>query len=61
MTSLSDYLKDTKSEMKHVSWPTKAQTTSFTTMVIGISVFVGALLGIFDLIYNYLLKVLILG
>ena len=57
--SLSSYIKATKSELKHVSWPTRRQTIDFTVIVIGLSVVVGALLGLFDLGFTYLLKIFI--
>ncbi|MFA5736619.1 MAG: preprotein translocase subunit SecE [Candidatus Paceibacterota bacterium] len=59
MSQLTNYIKDTKSEMKHVSWPTKKQTINFTTIVIGISIFMAVLLGVFDLIYQYILRFLL--
>lgn len=59
MSKLTDYIKDTKSEMKHVSWPTKNQTVNFTTVVIGISIFVAILLGVFDYLYQLALQYLL--
>jgi preprotein translocase SecE subunit len=38
--------------MKHVSWPTRRQTTAFTAIVIAISVFVAVLLGFFDYLFT---------
>lgn len=49
--NLVNYLKETKEELKHVSWPTKKQVVIFTAMVIIISVFVAYFLGIFDAIF----------
>ena len=57
--SLQTYIKDTKSELKHVTWPTRQQTINFTLIVIGMSVFIGVLLGAFDLFFTYLLKIFI--
>lgn len=54
--SLSNYIKDTKAEMRHVNWPTREQTINFTILVIAISLFVAAFLGFFDFIFVYLLK-----
>ena len=54
------YVKDTKSEMSHVSWPTKKQTVIYTAIVIGISLFVAMYLGLFDYVFSGLLDVLIL-
>tara|TARA_Y100000310_G_scaffold112994_2_gene111543 strand:+ start:3886 stop:4200 length:315 start_codon:yes stop_codon:yes gene_type:complete len=51
-----DYLRETKAEMRHVSWPTRKQATSFTVLVIGASLLVAALLGAFDFVFDYILK-----
>jgi preprotein translocase subunit SecE len=61
MKKLLNYFKDTRSEMKHVSWPTQSQTINFTIIVLGISVFTGLLLGLFDLLFQLGLKNFILG
>lgn len=53
--SISNYIKETKGELKHVSWPTKKQTTSFTILVIAVSVIVAAYLGLFDYIFIVIL------
>lgn len=53
--SISDYIKDTKGEMKHVSWPTRRQTTLFTILVVAISVIVSAYLGVFDYLFTVIL------
>jgi len=49
---LFDYIRDTKGEMKHVSWPTKTQATAYAILVIVISVFVALYLGLFDYIFT---------
>lgn len=56
-----DYLKETKSEMRHVSWPTQKQAINFTALVIGVSLFVSVLLGAFDSIFDFSLKQFILN
>ena len=48
--SFIQYLKDTRSELRHVAWPTRAQTIIYTTLVIALSVFVALYLGFFDYI-----------
>jgi len=53
--SITDYIKETKGELKHVSWPTKKQTTMFTILVIAISVIVAAYLGLLDYIFTTVL------
>jgi preprotein translocase subunit SecE len=50
-----EYIKDTKGEMKHVSWPTKKQAVSYTLLVILISVLVAFFLGLADFSFSKLL------
>ncbi|MBL7045302.1 MAG: preprotein translocase subunit SecE [Parcubacteria group bacterium] len=56
MMKLINYIKDTKGELKHVSWPTRRQAIVFTALVIIISLFTAALLGFFDFSFSYLLE-----
>ncbi|MEI8123847.1 MAG: preprotein translocase subunit SecE [bacterium] len=56
MSRLSNYISDTKGELKHVSWPTKKQTTMFTLLVIFISIVVSVYLGFFDYIFSVILR-----
>ncbi len=58
--SLITYFKDTKNEMKHVTWPTPRQTVVFTVSVIVMSLFVALFLGFFDYIFSeYVIKYII--
>ena len=57
---LLNYFKDTRSEMNHVSWPSREQTISFTIVVLIFSILIGLLLGFFDLTFSYILKFFIL-
>jgi len=54
--SLVNYIKETKGELKHVSWPTKNQSIWFTVIVIAISLFTAFFLGFFDFIFALLLE-----
>lgn len=54
--ALGQYLKDTKTELHHVSWPTRRQTIVFTLIVIGVSLAVSVLLGVLDLSFNKILQ-----
>tara|TARA_Y100001935_G_C17229184_1_gene469455 strand:- start:601 stop:780 length:180 start_codon:yes stop_codon:yes gene_type:complete len=56
---LISYLKETRSEMRHVSWPTRAQAIAFTVIVIIISLITAAFLGVFDVIFTELMGTLI--
>lgn len=58
--SLLEYFKDTRSEMKHVSWPTRDQVINFTLLVIAICALTGVFLGVCDFLFSTGLKALIL-
>ncbi|HNW09348.1 MAG TPA: preprotein translocase subunit SecE [bacterium] len=53
INALAQYVKDSKNELKKVTWPTKKEVKQHTILVIGISLGVAAFLGIVD----YLLTV----
>ena len=48
MSKISEYLKETKLELKHVIWPNRRQTIYYTLIVIVLSVVIAYLLGLFD-------------
>ncbi|PIR85032.1 preprotein translocase subunit SecE [Candidatus Kaiserbacteria bacterium CG10_big_fil_rev_8_21_14_0_10_45_20] len=50
MKSFLDYLSGVRAEMTHVKWPTVSQAIGYTALVIGISIFVAAYLGVLDYI-----------
>lgn len=51
-----DYLRDTRGELKHVSWPSRAQTINYTIIVLVISIGTGIFLGFLDFGFSTLLK-----
>jgi len=53
-----DLLDGVASEIKKVTWPSRPETRNLTIVVIGISVFVGGVLGIVDLVLVQLVKLL---
>lgn len=52
MSRLTDYFRDTRAEIKHVSWPTQRQAIVFTALVIVLSLVVAFLLGAFDFLFT---------
>lgn len=48
MNRFFNYLRATRGELKHVSWPTQKQTTIFTILVIVLSLITSAYLGLLD-------------
>lgn len=57
--AVNQYIKDTVSEMKHVSWPTRRQAIMFTILVIVISIIVAAYVGVLDSFFTKLLKLMV--
>jgi len=53
------FLKDVKLEMGRVNWPTKDQTTKYTLVVIGMSIFLALFLGLLDSVFSYIINLLI--
>lgn len=54
------YFRESREELKKVVWPTRKETQNNTMLVIGISLFVAAFLGLLDLGLNYLLNTFII-
>jgi len=60
MNKLITFIKEARTELFKVNWPSKKQTLNYTLIVIGLSLAVAAFLGGLDYIFNYLLKVFII-
>ena len=58
MNRFSTYIKDTRTEMAHVNWPTRQETIRFTAMVIAVAVGTAILLGVCDFVFSRLLTLL---
>lgn len=58
---LVEYIKDTKAEMKHVTWPTKKQAINYTFLVIGVSVVLAIVLAFADKMFALGLQKIILN
>ena len=54
-----NYVKETRGELKHVSWPTKKQAVTYTVVVILLSLGIALYLGLFDYIFSQGVKYLI--
>ena len=52
IAKLKTYLKESVAEMKKVVWPTKKQTTTYTLIVIGLSLGIAVFFGILDYVFN---------
>jgi preprotein translocase subunit SecE len=56
---ISTYLRETQTEMKRVTWPSRAETMRFTALVVSVSVGVALFLGALDFGFVRLLEVFI--
>lgn len=52
MSRFINYLKDTQTELKHVSWPTNKQSVVYTALVVALSILVALYVGLFDFIFT---------
>ena len=59
MSKLTEYLAETKAELKHVTWPTKNQAVLFTVIVVVFSIATAFFLGAFDFLFTIGLKLFI--
>jgi len=59
LNKITQYIKDSKSELKKVAWPTKRQTRNHTLLVIAFSLAVAAFLGAIDFGLNKIVEMVI--
>jgi preprotein translocase subunit SecE len=50
-----NFLKDVRSELKKVTWPSRAEVTSTTIVVIAATIFFGFYLFFMDLVFSWLI------
>lgn len=53
------WVRETRSELRKVAWPTREEALRLTYVVIGISLVMGLLLGVLDLVLNSLYSLLV--
>lgn len=51
-----NFLREVKSELKKVTWPTRQETLKYTIMVVFISVIVALFLGGLDIVFMKLIQ-----
>ncbi len=56
---ITEYIKETRSEMSHVSWPTRKQAISYAIAVVVVSFATALFLAFFDLIFSKLLTLFV--
>ena len=60
MAQITQFLRDTKSEMKQVKWPSRRRLIIYTVVVIIFSLGLGYVLGAFDALFRYILQILVI-
>lgn len=50
--NILNFLREVNGEMKHMNWPTKKQTMTYTILVLVVSLFVAAYVGVFDHLFT---------
>lgn len=60
VAALSDYLKDSKTELKKVSFPTRQETIQATLAAVSIVLVVAVFLGLADLLFNKVMESILL-
>lgn len=55
---ITEYIKNTRTEMSHVTWPSRQQTIRFTSLVIVVSALTALILGVADFVFSKLLTLL---
>ncbi len=56
---ITEYIKDTRGEMEHVTWPTRKQAIVYSVAVVLVSIVTALVLGLFDYIFTRLLTLFI--
>ena len=59
MDRLREFIKETRAELKKITWPTREELRGSTWVVIVSVIFITAFIGVVDQVFNYLLKLFI--
>jgi len=55
------FFQESQEEWRHVNWPPRSEAIYLTGVVVGFSVILAALLGVFDAALYYVLSIFIIG
>jgi preprotein translocase subunit SecE len=56
---LAEYFRDTRGELRKVSWPTRKQATNLTLIVLAVTAVMAAFLGAIDFIFATLVSMIV--
>ena len=55
------YFKETRAELRKVSWPTREETQNLTLIIVGVTVAMAAFLGVLDYVFQIIVGGVISG
>jgi len=53
------YFKETRAELRKVNWPTRRQAINLTLIVLAVTAFMAAVLGVIDYLFSQLFSLII--
>jgi preprotein translocase subunit SecE len=53
------YFKETRAELRKVTWPTRRQATNLTLIVLAVTVAMALFLGAFDLLFATIIRLIV--
>ena len=56
---ITNFLNETKTEVKKVTWPSREEVMGSTVIVLIATAFLGAFCGVFDFIFSVLIRLII--
>jgi preprotein translocase subunit SecE len=56
---IKEYFKDTRGEIRKVSWPTRKQATNLTLIVLAVTAVMAAFLGALDFLFAQLIRLIV--
>ncbi len=56
---ITEYIKETRTEMSHVTWPSRKQAISYSIAVVIVSIATALFLAFFDFIFSKLLTLFV--
>lgn len=56
---LTQYIRETRAELRKVVWPTREEAINLTAIVVGTLVVMSVFLGFFDYLFTILLRLLL--
>jgi preprotein translocase subunit SecE len=56
---IKNFFAESRQELRHVNWPTRAEAMRLTSIVIGIAIGLALFLGFFDYLFTQIIKMFV--